>query len=192
MIKLFSDKCNFPQSWSELNPNLAVLDREPNLNLSIFTDLAEEQANVIDTDCLPGAVAHFMVKIQVVMSYTNVMAARVAFKLNEYGMAMDRVRAQKAAALNGNEEVAKRPKSDAALERALTIDPDLIALKWSIEDLKTVHEFCKDTFRTLQKGAEAWRARYYGAGADKNLTPGINAPDDGEGSVSAFPPSIGG
>ena len=192
MIKLF-DQCQFPESWGELNPSLAVLDKEVNLNMKIFTDLVVAQADVIDADCLPQAVGSFMVRVQVAMSYCVVQTARIGCKLNEYSMAMDRIRAQKATVLNNQEEVAKRPKSDAALERSLTIDPDLIALKWSIEDLKVAHKFCEDTFRTLQKGAEAWRARYYGAGADKNLTPGINDADEpGDGRVSAFPPRIGG
>jgi hypothetical protein len=190
MIKLL-DFANFHESWAEIHPNLAAMDKEVNLNIKIFTDLAFAQAQVIDTDCLPSAVASFMVRVQVAMSYTNVMTARVGVMLNEYSMAYDKGRAQKAAALNNAEEVAKRPKSEAALERMLTIDPDLISLKWSIEDLKIAHEFCKDTFRTLQKGAEAWRARYYGAGADKNLTPGINESDPEERNVSAFPPRIG-
>jgi hypothetical protein len=182
---------NFPEKWSELNPRFAFADGEVNLNIQLFTELDESRASVVNSDCQPQQVATFMVKVAVALSYCGVMAARIGGHLNQAQENMDKLKARKVSALTSDPDPTKRPKSDAALERVLASDIETIDLKWAIEDLKVMHQFCGDTFRTLQKDAENWRARYYGAQTDRKLTPGINEPWSPE-AEPGLPPRIGG
>jgi len=181
---------NFPESWAELNPRFSGMDQDVNISLKLFTDLDAERAAVVDSDCLPQQVASFMVRVAVAMSYCSVVSARLGGHLNQAMERMDNLQAEKLSALFGNADPALRPKSEAAANRAITVDAQVIKLKWEIEDLKVAKEYSENVFRTLQKDAENWRARYYGAQSDKKMTPGINAPDDGE-RMSGYPPRIG-
>jgi len=178
---------NFPERWSEINPRFAFADSEVNLNLQIFTELDQARADVVNSDCTPFQIQTFMVKVSVTLSYCAVMAARIGGHLNQAQERMDKLVASKTATLAAN------AKSDAALGRALSADLDIIELKWQIKDLDVMHKYAEDIFKTLQKDAENWRARFYGAHSDKKLTPGVEAPytgaDDAEGGL---PPRIGG
>lgn len=178
---------NFPEKWSEVNPRLAKLDEEVNLNIQFFTELDSARADVVNSDCTPIQIQTFMVKVSVALSYCAVMAARIGGHLNQANEQMDKLTARKSS------EFAPNAKSDAALGRMLASDLELIELKWTIKDLEVAHKYAEDIFRTLMKDAENWRARFYGSHSDKKLTPGVEAPytggDDIEGGV---PPRIGG
>lgn len=176
---------NFPEKWSEINPRFADMDGEVNLNLQFFTELDVARADVVNSDCLPSQVQTFMVKVSVALSYCAVMAARIGGHLNQANERMDKLMAQKSSALG------QTAKSDAALGRALSADLDIINLKWAIKDLEVMHQYTNDIFRTLQKDAENWRARFYGAHSDRKLTPGVNDPYTGGDDVGV-PPRIGG
>lgn len=188
MKKLFSQYA-FPESWAELNPRFAFADSEINLNIQFFTELDWERAQVVDSDCTPMQIQTFMVKVSVALSYATVMAARLGGHLNQARERMDNVTAARTSALSPS------AKSDAALARQLTLDPDLIKAKWEVADLEVMHKYSEDVFRTLQKDAENWRARFYGAHSDRKLTPSVNEPyTGGDVDVEAgiLPPRIGG
>lgn len=179
---------NFPEKWSEINPRFAFADSEVNLNLQFFTELDSARADVVNSDCTPIQIQTFMVKVSVALSYCAVMTARIGGHLNQANEKMDKLVASKASVLSST------VKSDAALTRALSADLDVIQAKWEIEDMKVMHTYACDIFKTLQKDAENWRARFYGAHSDKKLTPGVEAPDTGANGVyqgSGLPPRIG-
>lgn len=180
---------NFPELWSEISPRMAELDKEVNLSLKLFTDLDVARADVVNSDCTPIQIQEFMVKVSVTMSYCVVMAARLGGHLNQSQEQMDTLVAQKTAA------IAPNVKSDAALGRALGADLEIIELKWTIEDFKVALSYAEGIFKTLQKDAENWRARYYGSQSDQKLTAGVNEPYTGEhggGFGGGLPPSFGG
>lgn len=177
---------NFPEKWSEINPRFAFADAEVNLNLQFFTDLDVARADVVNSDCTPLQIQAFMVKVSVALSYCAVMTARIGGYLNQANEKMDKLVAQKSGIL------APTAKSDAALTRAMSIDPEVIQAKWDIEDIKVMHSYSENIFKTLQKDAENWRARFYGAHSDKKLTPGVEAPDTGgDGYTGGLPPRLG-
>ncbi len=177
---------NFPEKWSELNPRFGFADTEVNLNLQFFTELDEARARIVDSDCTPIQIQTFMVKVSVALSYATVMAARLGGHLNQANEQMDKLMARKSSELGAS------VKSDAALGRALGADLEVIEAKWQIKDLEVMHKYSEDIFRTLQKDAENWRARFYGAHSDKKLTPGVEAPDTGaDGYRDGLPPRIG-
>jgi|CXWL01.1.fsa_nt_gi hypothetical protein len=180
---------NFPEKWSEINPRMAFADSEVNLNIQFFTELDVARADVVNSDCLPFQVQAFMVKVAIALSYCAVMAARIGGHLNQANEKMDKLVATKTA------QFAPDAKSDAALGRKLAADLEIIELKWQIKDLEVMHEYTNNIFRTLQKDAENWRARYYGGQSERKLTPGVNEPYMGEGpgmSGDGLPPSLGG
>lgn len=164
---------NFPEKWAEINPRFAFGDSEVNLNIQFFTELDVARAEVVNSDCLPTQVQSFMVKVSVALSYATVMAARIGGHLNQAKNNMDVLVAQKKGALKDT------VKSQAALDSAVASDLEVIKLKWFIADLEVMHKYSEDVFRTLQKDAENWRARYYGAQTDRKLTPSVEAPDVG-------------
>lgn len=181
---------NFPERWSEISPRMAALDSEVNLNLQFFTELDVARADVVNSDCTPFQIQQFMVKVSVALSYCAVMAARLGGHLNQANEQMDKMIARKSV------ELAPNVKSDAALGRALGTDLEVIELKWGIKDLEIAQTYCENIFKTLQKDAENWRARFYGAHSDKKLTPSVNDPytggGDGDGMGAGLPPRIGG
>ena len=177
---------NFPEKWSDINPRFAFADSEVNLNIQFFTELDSARADVVNSDCLPSQIQQFMVKVSVALSYCAVMAARIGGHLNQANERMDKLVARKSG------ELAASAKSDAALGRAIGADLEVIELKWQIKDLEIMHQYTGDIFRTLQKDAENWRARFYGAHSDKKLTPSVNEPyTGGDEGMSGLPPRIG-
>jgi len=185
MKTLFSSY-NFPERWSEINPRFAAFDNEVNLNLQLFTDLDVARAAVVSSDCLPFQIQEFMVKVSVTLSYAAVMSARIGGYLNDARCQYDLLVAKKKG------ELAATAKSQAALESAINSDLDVIKSKWLVADIEVMHKYSEDIFKTLQKDAENWRARFYGAHSDKKLTPGVEAPDTGAhgGYQGGLPPRI--
>ena len=181
----------FPEKWSEINSRFGFYDTQVNLDLQFFTRLDVEREAVADGDCLPEQIQAFMVKVSVALSYCNVIAARIGANLNVANEMMDKLVAKKSAAL------AATAKSDAALGRALGVDLEVIELKWQIKDLEVMHSFAEGVFKTLQKDAENWRARFYGAHSDKKLTPSVNDGEpytggsDGGYDGKSLPPRVG-
>lgn len=186
MKTLFSSY-NFPEKWSEINPRFAAFDNEVNLNLQLFTDLDVAREAVVSSDCLPFQIQEFMVKVSVTLSYCAVLTARVGGYLNQARCDMDYLIARKKG------ELGPTAKSQAALDSAINIDVEVIKAKWLVADIEVMHTYAQDIFKTLQKDAENWRARFYGAHSDKKLTPGVEAPDTGAhgGYQGGLPPRIG-
>lgn len=179
---------NFPERWSEINPRFAFADNEVNLNLAFFTELDVARAEVVNSDCTPQQVQSFMVKVAVALSYATVMAGRIGGHVNQASEKFDTLVAQK------KSELAPTAKSQAALDSAVAVDLKVIEAKWMIKDLEIMHTYACDIFKTLQKDAENWRARFYGAHSDKKLTPSVNEPYVGEGGFAGdgLPPSLSG
>jgi hypothetical protein len=176
----------FPEKWAEINPRFSEMDGEVNMNLQLFTDLDVARAALVDSDCLPHQIQHFMVKVSVALSYCAVMAARIGGHLNQANELMDKLVATKSS------KIAETAKSEAAIGRAVAADLEVINLKWGIKDLEVMHQYSGDIFRTLMKDAENWRARFYGAHSDKKLTPSVNAPFTGDEDGVGIPPRVGG
>ena len=177
---------NFAESWKEISPRLAGLDKVVNLNVKMFVELDVERGAVVDSDCSPIQVQSFMIRVAVALSYCNVICTRLASMAVQAQENLDKVRAQKSAMLMGT------AKSDAALERMLGIDPDVSSLKWEAADYEVAQGYADRTFDTLKKDAENWRARFYGAHQDRKLTPGLNDPGPEGSGQGGVPPRIGG
>lgn len=185
-MKTLLDSYNFAENWAEINPRFAFGDKEVNLNIQFFTDLDVARCAVIGSDCTHIQIQDFMVRVTVALSYCNVMTARLGGILVQTQENLEKQKAIKAGALVGS------VKSDAALERQLSIDSDLITLKWEVEDLKIMKDYTENIFKVLTKDAENWRARFYGAQQDRKLTPNVEAPYTGGNDDGAVPPPIGG
>lgn len=190
MKKLFGGHL-FPESWNDLGPRFSELDAHPQLRIGFFLELDEARSNIVNSDATPFQIQDFMTKVAGALSYCAAMNITLGGHLNQANQAMDNLIAKKSG------ELSQTAKSDAALGRALGIDLEVIELKWGIKDLEIAIGYTENIFKTLQKDAENWRARFYGAQSDKKLTPGVNSPHEGESDGGVFgkdglPPSFGG
>ena len=162
----------FPEKWSDLNPRFAVYDDMVNLNLKMFTDLDAERVVAMDSDCSPVMIQAMMCRVATSLSYCSALHCSIGGLLNMVSFELDKLTAARSGQLS------QTAKTDAALARQLTIDLPLIESKWQVKDLEIMQKYAENMFKTLQKDSENWRSLFYGATADKKLTPSVNEPND--------------